>query len=446
MPRQTRSKQKSQYMRLANKKLTVLPPLSSLDIVCLDCSHNMLVGKLPTLPNTLRELNCSYNNLDELPSLEKIILKKLLCSDNQLTILPQVNNFTLTELDCSDNLLCSIPSEYVENLTYLCCANNKLTELPNDIEHSTNLEELYCYNNKLTKLPILPDTLLELHCQHNLLTILPPIFNSDLEVVDCSHNQLTKLPIIRMKSCLKKFNASHNCITRIEVLNKKIKWSIGNNPIKMDCLLHNKHLVRYREIRSLNLVEKHPLRKCVPVTFDLGQYVKSFLWLSSSEMRVEGIINPCREVKITLEYQNSVNKKMLAILIEWLADITVKFKYPVHYLVLACYLLQYILQVRPNTTTQKLQLAGMCAAYYAGLFEHWYLDTHADSIINYMHIVCDSAYLEYEIYNYMNDFNIKQLCSNLTFDIQFRFNLYEFDDVDDKIKGLSDAIMKVIID
>jgi len=76
---------------------------------------------LPTLPQNLKVLNCSVNQLISLPTLPQN-LKELYCYDNQLTSLP------------------TLPQ---------------------------NLENLYCYSNKLTLLPTLPQNLEELDCYDN---------------------------------------------------------------------------------------------------------------------------------------------------------------------------------------------------------------------------------------------------------------------------------------
>jgi Leucine-rich repeat (LRR) protein len=80
---------------------------------------------------TLIELDCSYNQLTELPDLRQCVsLVKLYCFNNQLTELPDLSKcVSLKELDCSDN---------------------QLTELP-DLSKCVSLVDLYCYNNQLTE-------------------------------------------------------------------------------------------------------------------------------------------------------------------------------------------------------------------------------------------------------------------------------------------------------
>tara|TARA_B110000261_G_C13060751_1_gene348067 strand:+ start:989 stop:1597 length:609 start_codon:yes stop_codon:yes gene_type:complete len=183
----------------------------------------------------------------------------------------------LDEFDCSDNFLTLINDEqYVNNLTYLCCANNKLIELPNNLK-SSPLRELYCYNNKLENLP-LPNTIQVLHCQNNSIVRLPGIYFTNLDTMDCSHNKLIDLQLYRCHK-LKKCDASHNDITKLTLLSKRVKWSLGHNPIIVMDILRNKHLIRCKDINSLHLVEKYPFRKHIPVTFDIRQYIESFFWI-----------------------------------------------------------------------------------------------------------------------------------------------------------------------
>ena len=95
------------------------------------------------LPNTLKVLYCSHNELTELINLPNT-LDELWCMNNKLTELNNLPN-TLITLYCSNNPL------------------TKLNNLPN------TLISLYCINNQLTQLYHLPDTLGILYCSNNKL-------------------------------------------------------------------------------------------------------------------------------------------------------------------------------------------------------------------------------------------------------------------------------------
>ena len=84
---------------------------------------------------------------------------------NNLNLFIQEHYETLEYLDCSSNNLTELP-ELPPNLKFLHCNNNNLTELP---ELPLTLEGLYCYNNNLIDLPIIPLTLKILHCHNNHL-------------------------------------------------------------------------------------------------------------------------------------------------------------------------------------------------------------------------------------------------------------------------------------
>ncbi len=73
----------------------------------LNCSYNQLTG-LPALPSTLRILNCIGNQLTSLPPLPLTLLW-LHCTGNQLSALPVLPN-TLTELRCAGNQLLALPT------------------------------------------------------------------------------------------------------------------------------------------------------------------------------------------------------------------------------------------------------------------------------------------------------------------------------------------------
>ena len=280
-------------------------PLLPNTLLTLDCSHNN-IACLPHLPKTLQSLNCSYNCLDELPTLPDSIIK-LICSDNRLSTLPKIlGHPDVMELDCSDNLLTEINPSFTHNLTYLCCSNNYLSELPSNLSHAP-LNELYCYGNVLTRLPKLPSCLLELHCEDNKLYYLPSIYLTSLEVVNCSNNNITTFPLAINKQ-LKQFNATNNQIQRIGKLRKNVKWSLENNPILLDGLIQNKHIMGFKELHAIKLTEKHAFRKKIPVTFNITDYISSFFWLEGCGKK---FTNPEPDVVISFHYQDELNKKQI---------------------------------------------------------------------------------------------------------------------------------------
>lgn len=85
------------------------------------------ISYLPIFVN-LRELDCSNNQLKELPVLPPT-LEKLECYNNQLTELPALPP-TLHYLDCSNNNIKYIDPKYIDTLEELKCIGNPL--LPYD--------------------------------------------------------------------------------------------------------------------------------------------------------------------------------------------------------------------------------------------------------------------------------------------------------------------------
>jgi Leucine-rich repeat (LRR) protein len=161
-----------------------------------DLSH----GHLDEIKNykleDIIELNLSINDLKELPEwIDKCVnLQYLNCSDNQLTQLPENLPITLQILYCVNNQLTSLPESFPTTLESLYCSGNQLTSLPESFPNS--LRKLYCSDNQLISLPeSLPSTLQILYCGNNQLTSLPESFPNSLQTLSCYYNQLTSLPM-----------------------------------------------------------------------------------------------------------------------------------------------------------------------------------------------------------------------------------------------------------
>ena len=115
----------------------------------------------------ISEINCSNNNLSNLPKLP-VYLVTLDCSNNNLTELVELPPF-LQSLNCSNNKLSVLP-ELPKTLGWLYASDNNLTELP---ILPLPLRILYCSNNKLNILPTIPRKVKYLYCINNNLTDLP---------------------------------------------------------------------------------------------------------------------------------------------------------------------------------------------------------------------------------------------------------------------------------
>jgi len=107
----------------------------------------------------LRELNCSGNIIDSIPSEigELKNLEKLDLSSNRIVIIsPAIGKLSrLTHLDLRHNRIIEIPQEIEQcrNLTALQLWGNKLVSLNDAVTRLPALQDLYLNDNRLTSLP-----------------------------------------------------------------------------------------------------------------------------------------------------------------------------------------------------------------------------------------------------------------------------------------------------
>ena len=140
---------------------------------------------LNSLPENISIINISGKDLEYIPDLSRFTnLKELNCSFNLLKELPRLND-TIEVLYCHKNKLTSLP-KLPNNLTQLYCYDNNLTKLP---ELNEKLIELYCYWNDITELPKINKYLKKLYCFSNILTMMP-IIPDDLISLDFSYNPI----------------------------------------------------------------------------------------------------------------------------------------------------------------------------------------------------------------------------------------------------------------
>jgi len=130
--------------------------------------RGLRVTRLPPLPQTLKNLWCSFTLITRFRSLPAG-LEELCCDHCPLIELPVLP----------------------KGLRKLVCNFTPITSLP---ELPPNLKALWCNSTQLKELPTLPEGLRELYCQTNrLLTALPPI-PSSLRVLYCGETQITLIP------------------------------------------------------------------------------------------------------------------------------------------------------------------------------------------------------------------------------------------------------------
>ena len=138
-------------------------------------SFNSIEEYFAQIPDDIERINVRIQT-HYLPDLSRFYkLRELQCTDNQLTQLPTLPP-TLTMLLCCYNQLTQLPT-LPFTLTYLYCSNNQLTQMPN---LPSTLKVLGCNNNQLIQLPTLPSTLTYLDCQNNLLPFGHEIYHTKM--------------------------------------------------------------------------------------------------------------------------------------------------------------------------------------------------------------------------------------------------------------------------
>lgn len=121
-------------------------------------------------------------------------LKELDCTNNQLTSLNLSGLSNLVRLSCGENKLTSLNFSGLTSLTHLVCYDNQLTSL--NLDGLTGLEFLDCSENKLTELNLSKLTkLTTLKCYKNQLNTLDVSKLTQLTYLDCSANSMTALDI-----------------------------------------------------------------------------------------------------------------------------------------------------------------------------------------------------------------------------------------------------------
>ena len=263
------------------------------DIVCMNCSSNNLTDLPSKLPESLEELNCSDNNLTVLPSNLPGSLQELDCSNNKLTELPLNLPESLQELDCSYNNLTELPLKLPGSLRVLGCYNNNLTSLPPNLPESLQL--LDCSNNKLTELPLnLPESLQKLYCRNNNLTELPSNLPGSLRVLGCSKNDLTELPPSLPES-LQQIWCYNNKLTSLPINLHELR--------NLTYCIYNNNEIEYippQTTRFLNRLKNTDMTQ--PKLYNDGQNVHDHQIQESIRNSIYGVIK--EKPSITIEAMN----------------------------------------------------------------------------------------------------------------------------------------------
>lgn len=216
---------------------------------------------LPVLPDNLKILAASANQLTSLPDSLPSKLERLLLSSNQITVLNEAfeksnlkyaifQNNKLTSLGklpskietfiASENLISSFTApELPGSLTYLDVSRNSLSNLPS---LNFRLKQLSANNNQLTSLPELPDSLITLNISENQIASLP-VLPPKLNMLAGSKNKITALPALPQS--LSELWMDNNKLTSLPTLPDSLKILIASyNLISGDLGTLPKKLIR----------------------------------------------------------------------------------------------------------------------------------------------------------------------------------------------------------
>ncbi len=234
------------YQRSGNFK--ALPALPD-NLKILSASSNQLTSLPDSLPSKLERLLLTFNNISSLNQgfAKANNLKYVILQNNKITSLSHLPA-KIQSLDLSDNLLSShSTTEFPESLTYLNVERNSLVSLP---AFNNSLKEVRASNNQLTSLPNLPDSLVSLSISFNKVTNLPALpsklgtliaennliaslteLPQSLKILQLSTNQLTALPTL--PDSLQVLTASFNSISgELGVLPKNLsRLEISNTNV-----------------------------------------------------------------------------------------------------------------------------------------------------------------------------------------------------------------------
>lgn len=196
---------------------------------------NLGITFLPPLPDSITELNASYNKLIAISDLPKT-LKKLTIWSNQIIYLPEDLPAELEILNAGNNLISYIPS-LPKKLQKLDLSYNNLETiiaLPDTvttfIANTNNIKKIFSFpasmktleiaNNELKYLPNFPENTTKINVGRNKLTAIPPL-PKKIYSLNFSHNLVTQAPVL--PTSLREIDARFNMIEKLPVLNTTVK-------------------------------------------------------------------------------------------------------------------------------------------------------------------------------------------------------------------------------
>ncbi|PWI29286.1 hypothetical protein DI383_12670 [Flavobacteriaceae bacterium LYZ1037] len=217
---------------------------------------------------SLKTLDCSLNNLEELNVSNNIHLEELNANDNELVAIDVSLNTKLEILKLSSNLLNTIDLTYNVDLESLSVDLNNLTTL--NVINNSKLEFLGCYSNYLTTLNVTNNTKLKyLFANFNELTTLDLTQNNLLKTLSCSSNNLTEINLDNNPQ-LSYLDCRENSISSLDLsdcLGLKRLFVSNNLLTELNLSNHSNLLLlyaRYNNLSALDISSNSGLRwiKC----------------------------------------------------------------------------------------------------------------------------------------------------------------------------------------
>lgn len=139
------------YLQLYNTNISSVIGIEYFtNLINLQCSYNNINDvDLLSLVN-IQTINLSYNNLNQINTNTLINLTSLSCSNNNITSVDLTNNSNLLNINFDSNNLQTLDISNLNQLTVLTCNNNMLVNI--DLPTATNLQSINCSNNLLTNM------------------------------------------------------------------------------------------------------------------------------------------------------------------------------------------------------------------------------------------------------------------------------------------------------
>jgi Leucine-rich repeat (LRR) protein len=168
-------------LNCSNNNLTIIPEIGrkSLRLSSLNCSNNKIF-KLPTINltqkshmhyNYVYNIDCSYNNLTQLPD----IVFNFIYRGNICDVYGEYGSISGPLINCSHNKIQSI-SNLPTCIRRLDCSNNYITELP----EFSNMKILDISNNPITKKIIIPNCCQKLTISKDQIELLPENYDEKI--------------------------------------------------------------------------------------------------------------------------------------------------------------------------------------------------------------------------------------------------------------------------